>query len=298
MNLNLILNIFTIAFSFLGVFYFAKRGVESYRKVREKILHENEFYTELILGLESAGRSVSRTSVLKRETRVAVWELFTLLRIQPGKENKSVVLHRKILESKQVLYRDLEEAKVYLEILPFVGIIGTLLGFMVPYFANIVLSAEQIFQVTGAGFSLAASSTMLALFALIHLKQKYEADVLAKFDHYECQVQSLEKILVDGGGFVIMEKWLHTWPEDEIKSEGPVPGQELPDGTSPTQVRSVAKDAGAGTRIGLLPAPQSGVPNRPNSDNTEDAPAQPEEVAKEKNNSRQEVKDAEVQVDA
>lgn len=217
--MNLIINICIILLSFTVIMIFAKKGASSYKEVKKQISEESDFYTEMILGLESAGQNVCRPNLLKRETRVAIWELYNNLRVQPRKENKGIVLHRKMLDKRKSLYKHLEEARVNLELLPFLGIIGTLMGFAVPYLFRLTTVAHFSFQVSGLGFFLAASSTICALLALIYLKKTYEADILAQFDYYECQQQSLEKIMIQGDGFRILEAWLHTWSESSLVND-------------------------------------------------------------------------------
>jgi uncharacterized membrane protein len=211
--MDLTINLVILFFSFITVFFFARQGAISYLKARENITLEIDFYTELLLGMESAGQNVCRPGQLTRSTRVQVWELYNNLRVQPSKENKGIVLHRKMLDKKQLLYQHSEEARVNVEILPFLGILGTLLGFAVPYLLNVSAGSKFVFQVTGIGFFLAASSTIWAVVALTYLKKRYEADVLSKFDYYEAQQKALEKIMISGDGFRILEDWLHTWPE-------------------------------------------------------------------------------------
>lgn len=218
MNVNLILNLSILLFSFFTIGIFALKGAISYRKVKEKITQENDFYTEIILGLESGGTTTSRPSLLKRETRIALWELYNNLRVHLGKETKSVVLHRKMLETKQILYKYLEDARVNVEILPYLGILGTLVGFAIPYVAMGAMDEKYSFQVTGLGFFFAAATTIVALIFLIYLKKKYESDIIGKMEYYEAQVQALEKILVNGDGFPILERWLQTWPEQEVEN--------------------------------------------------------------------------------
>lgn len=169
--MNLLLNIIIICISVIVILIFARKGANSYNQVLLQISWENELCTEIILGLESAGRNVCNPLSLKREIRTAIWELYNNLRVQPGNENKTIVFQRKMLEKKQVLYQNLEQGKVNLEILPFLGIIGTLSGFAVPYLLNVAKSTKFTFNVTGLGFFLAASSTICALLALIYLKK-------------------------------------------------------------------------------------------------------------------------------
>lgn len=222
--MDLTINLVILFLSFITVFFFARKGSVSYAKAREQITQEIDFYTELLLGMESAGQNVCRPSQLSRATRVQVWELYNNLRVQPRKENKGIVLHRKMLDKKQSLYQHAEEARVNVEILPFLGILGTLLGFAVPYLLNVASGSKFAFQVTGIGFFLAAASTIWAVLALTYLKKRYEAHVMAKFDYYEAQQKALEKIMVEGDGFRILEEWLHTWPES--KDEEPTKKNE------------------------------------------------------------------------
>lgn len=216
--MDLILNIAMLAISIVVVFIFARKSAVCFLRVKEQIELENDFYTELILGLESVGQNVCRPQLLKRETRISIWELYNNIRVQPRKENKTIVLQRKILEKKQTLFRNLEEAKVNLEILPFLGILATLLAFAIPYLMKIAQGTSVIFDVTGVGFFFAGN--IMALLALTYLKKKYEADIMAQFDYYECQQKSMEKIMVEQDGFHLLEVWLHTWPEQFSGNDG------------------------------------------------------------------------------
>lgn len=212
-SMNLLLNIFVVVLSFLTIGLFHQRGVVCFNRVREQIKKENDFYTELMLGLESVGQNVCSPKLMGRETRIAVWELYNNLRVQPSKENKSIVLQRKMLEKKQELYYNLEEAKINLEVLPFLGIIGTLLGFAAPHIFNLSGSGKVNFDLTGVGFFLAISSTICALLTLIYLKKTYEAHTMADFDYYLQQQKSIEKIMIEYDGFKYLGEWLEIYPD-------------------------------------------------------------------------------------
>lgn len=212
MELNFILNILNLVLSFLIIGAFALKGVSHFNRALQKILQENMFYTEIILGMESTGKNLSSPNLFKREVRIAIWELYNNLRVQPNKDHKIITLHRKMLDKRQELYHDLEQGKVTLEILPFLGILGTLLGFAVPYLMQQNQANQLSLNLTGMGFFLAATSTIAALLALIYLKKNYEAKVLAEFDYFESQEKALEKIMLEYDGFRILEEWLKKWP--------------------------------------------------------------------------------------
>ena len=218
--MSIAINLSILMIFILVIFFFAYKGASYYRKVDEQISRENEFYTELILGLESAGRNVCSPNTVKRETRVTIWELYNNLRVQPDQQSKIVALHRKELQKKQKLFFNLEQARVNLEILPFCGIIGTLFGFAVPYVFHAAKLEKSTLDASGFGFFLAASSTICALFCLIYLKKKHEAKILASFDYFNSQEQVLEKIMVECDGFRIFESWMHKWPADAIGKNG------------------------------------------------------------------------------
>ncbi len=220
MELNFILNLLNLAVSFGVIGIFVLKGASHYKSAIQKILQENEFYTELILGLESTGKNLSSPNLYKREVRVAIWELYNNLRVQPNKDHKIITLHRKMLDKRQELYHDLEQGKVTLEILPFIGILGTLLGFAVPYLIEQNKASQLSLNLTGMGFFLAATSTIGALLALIYLKKNYESRVLAEFDYFESQEKALEKIMAEYDGFKILEEWLKKWP---LEKEAPKP---------------------------------------------------------------------------
>ena len=213
MLLNIILNIIIIVTSFSVTIFFARKGAQSYIEAIEQISHENEFYTEIILGLETLGKNICEPRKVSRKIRIAIWELYNNLKVQPLKDNKIITLQRKMLNKRQSLYHNMEQGKVVLEILPFIGIIGTLLGFAVPYFINQIISSKLTFNITGFGFFLAASSTIFALLCLIYLKKRYEAKILSAFDYFESQEKALEKIMVECDGFRLLEKWLKELPK-------------------------------------------------------------------------------------
>ena len=225
--MNLILNLIILSFSFFVILLFARKGASHYTKALEQIKKENEFFTEMILGLESAGQNVCGPNLIKREIRIAIWELYNNLRVQPDRGNKNIVLHRKLLEKKLTIYSHLEEGKVNLEILPFLGILGTLMGFAVPYLADVAKATKLTFNVSGVAFFLAASTTIFALLGLIYLKKKYEAQTLSQFDYFRSQEESLEKIMVECDGYKILETWLRKWP-DTISPDVPAPEKPLP----------------------------------------------------------------------
>lgn len=61
------------------------------------------------------------------------------------------------------------------------------------------------------------------LYLLLYISKKYEAIILAEFDYFESQEKALEKIMVDYGGFRILEEWLtgtqETLSQEEKKEE-------------------------------------------------------------------------------
>ena len=218
--MSIAINVFILIFFILIISFFALKGAWYYRKVDKQISRENEFYTELILGLESAGRNVCSPKAIKREIRVTIWELYNNLRVQPDQQSRIVALQRKELQKKQTLFLNLEEARVNLEVLPFWGIIGTLCGFAVPYVFQVAKIEKSVLDASGFGFFLAASSTICALICLIFLKKNYEAKILARFDYFSSQERALEKIMVECDGFRIFESWMHKWPVDAIGKNG------------------------------------------------------------------------------
>ena len=206
--LDLTVNIGVVLVTLGVIHLFSRRSAADFTEVKKRILRETEFFTEIILGLESAGQSVCNPGLQDRSMRIAIWELYNNLRVQPSKESKSITLQRKILEKKKEIYHLLERGRVEIEILPFLGIIGTLLGFAISFVTN-----QFSFNVNGIGFFLAASSTIFALLSLIRLKKKHEAQTLAAFDYYKEQQFSLEKIMIKHDGFRLLEDWLKRWPQ-------------------------------------------------------------------------------------
>ena len=215
---NLVVVIITLAF----IRYFAKKRAKDFKEVKKRLKSESELYTEIILGVESAGQSVCNPGLQDRQMRIAIWELYNNLRVQPNKQSKSITLQRKLLEKKEEIYHLLERGRVEIETLPFMGIIGTLVGFAISFFTN-----QFSFNVNGIGFFLAASSTIFALSYLINLKKTHEAETLALFDYFNEQQNSLEKIMTSYEGFRLLEDWLKRWPQLLDPEKSPATTQEI-----------------------------------------------------------------------
>jgi biopolymer transport protein ExbB/TolQ len=98
---------------------------------------------------------------------------------------------RKNLKLQQAIVRDVEFCRTYTETLPYMGILGTVLGF---FFSPAVLAPGVTAgggTVTVGGLVLALLSTAVALICLIFIKLVYENRVIPQYIEFENSLQTL-----------------------------------------------------------------------------------------------------------
>jgi hypothetical protein len=98
-------------------------------------------------------------------------------------------LKRKNLTMQQSVTADVEFCRTYTEILPYMGILGTVLGF---FFSPAIFLPGATVSVTIGGLVVALTSTAAALACILVIKMGYENRVIPKAIEFEQSLQVLE----------------------------------------------------------------------------------------------------------
>jgi hypothetical protein len=98
-------------------------------------------------------------------------------------------LKRKNLTMQQSVTADVEFCRTYTEILPYMGILGTVLGF---FFSPAILMPGAAISVTLGGLVVALTSTAAALACILAIKIGYENRVIPKAIEFEQSLQVLD----------------------------------------------------------------------------------------------------------
>lgn len=110
-----------------------------------------------------------------------------ILRDSQGSADYFIKFKRKNLEMQRQIIPQVEFCRTSIETLPFLGILGTVLGFLL----TPDLFTES-FAGTTSGLVLALSSTAAALFCTIFIKLFYESKILPQYVQFENALQAIE----------------------------------------------------------------------------------------------------------
>jgi hypothetical protein len=109
-------------------------------------------------------------------------DYLAIVRHGPSERERYMRLKRKNLSMQQGVTEDVEFCRTYTEMLPYMGILGTVLGF---FFSPAIFSPGATISVTIGGLVVALTSTAAALFCIIVLKMGYENRVIPKVIEFE-----------------------------------------------------------------------------------------------------------------
>lgn len=110
-----------------------------------------------------------------------------VLRDSGGDDDYFIKFKRKNLEMQKVITPRVEFCRTSVETLPFLGLLGTVLGFlMTPDMFS------DSFSATTSGLVLALSSTATALFFAILIKLVYESRVIPLYIQFENSLEAIE----------------------------------------------------------------------------------------------------------
>jgi hypothetical protein len=98
-------------------------------------------------------------------------------------------LKRKNLTMQQSVTTDVEFCRTYTEILPYLGILGTVLGF---FFSPAIFLPGATVSVTIGGLVVALTSTAAALACILLVKMGYENRIIPKVIEFEQSLQVLD----------------------------------------------------------------------------------------------------------
>lgn len=120
-----------------------------------------------------------------------VFDTFTdyraVLRDSSGDDDYFIKFKRKNLEMQKIITPQIEFCRTAVETLPFLGLLGTVLGFlMTPDMFS------ESFSATTSGLVLALSSTAAALFFAILIKLIYESRVIPLYLQFENALEAIE----------------------------------------------------------------------------------------------------------
>lgn len=121
----------------------------------------------------------------------AVFDSFSdyraVLRDSSGEDDYFIKFKRKNLEMQKVITPRMEFCRTSVETLPFLGLLGTVLGFLM---TPDMFAAS--FSATTSGLVLALSSTATALFFAILIKLVYESRIVPLYVQFENALQAIE----------------------------------------------------------------------------------------------------------
>jgi len=121
-----------------------------------------------------------------------------------GTNDAFIKFKRKNLEMQKPLIAELESCRTITEALPFVGILGTVIGLIISNnLSDITLSS---FTNVTEGLTLALFSTGAALLAIIIIKLGFERSVIPQYIHFENTLQAIEDYGRNYGGIKFSQK--------------------------------------------------------------------------------------------
>jgi hypothetical protein len=120
-------------------------------------------------------------------------DYLSVIREGATENERFIRFKRKNFKMHQVLIRDIEYCRTSVETLPYLGILGTVLGFFFsPAIFTPTASTASAPVATVGGLVLALASTAVALICLILIKIFYENRIVPKFIEFEQSLQVLD----------------------------------------------------------------------------------------------------------
>ena len=145
--------------------------------------------------LRSFGRTPPAPSVADAVAEYSVADeledFLTIVREGEAESERYIRFKRKGLKMRQDVDRDVEFCRTYTEALPYLGILGTVLGF---FFSPAVFGAGMTTPptITIGGLVLALSSTAAALTCILAVKLFYENNIIPQVLTFEHALQALD----------------------------------------------------------------------------------------------------------
>jgi hypothetical protein len=112
-----------------------------------------------------------------------------IIRHGTSERERFMRLKRKNLTMQQGVTVDVEFCRTYTEMLPYMGILGTVLGF---FFSPAIFLPGASVSVTIGGLVVALTSTATALFCILVLKMGYENRIIPKAIEFEQSLQVID----------------------------------------------------------------------------------------------------------
>lgn len=116
-------------------------------------------------------------------------DYLTIVQHGNSERERFMRLKRKNLTMQQSIIEDVEFCRTYTEMLPYMGILGTVLGF---FFSPAIFTPGVTIGVTIGGLVVALTSTGAALFCIILLKMGYENRIIPKAIEFEQSLQVID----------------------------------------------------------------------------------------------------------
>lgn len=144
--------------------------------------------TENKMTLWTRIRSFFRSRILPEEwlgdlkLRDEFEDYLTIVGHGPSERERYMRLKRKNLTMQQGVTEDVEYCRTYTEMLPYMGILGTVLGF---FFSPAIFMPGATISVTIGGLVVALTSTGAALFCILLIKMGYENRIIPKAIEFE-----------------------------------------------------------------------------------------------------------------
>lgn len=183
-NLTYLFVIFISIFStaIISLYIYAQKNILEYTKL-----------VEYILEFADSGNEPN----FSYETKKIVENFRKFIKMLQGKMDHEHFLKvkRQNLRMVQELTSYIELCRTFTEVLPYIGILGTVLGFLL---TTDLFNGTLENSITG--LTLALSSTALALFFAIIIKVLFEARIIPQYMHFENVLQALENHVEQQGG--------------------------------------------------------------------------------------------------
>jgi hypothetical protein len=116
-------------------------------------------------------------------------DYLAIIRTGPTERVRYISLKRKNLTMQQAVIEDIEFCRTNTEVLPYMGILGTVLGF---FFSPAIFIPGATVSVTIGGLVVALSSTAAALACVLVLKLGYENRIIPKTIEFDQSLQVID----------------------------------------------------------------------------------------------------------
>ena len=125
-----------------------------------------------------------------------------IIRHGASERERFMRLKRKNLTMQQGVIEDVEFCRTYTEMLPYMGILGTVLGF---FFSPAIFLPGASVSVTLGGLVVSLTSTGAALFCILVVKMGYENRIIPKAIEFEQSLQVIDDYAQRYGELEVMQ---------------------------------------------------------------------------------------------